>query len=217
MLRQVSLPLLFVFCVCGSAAGSTLSLNGTGTWGCGFYPGATGYGSSTIFSFSSEDIQGNPITGNLSWGSPHAAPTCTPGMQPVQGTVSFEGGDVFGNYSYLGQTYRAIGTSASTSTCIQPGCYISVTSDSSGDIAITLGFESSNGLQYLDLSGTANITSSQFGQQPITDDGTSLGNYYYSNGTFTVGDVPEPSTTAMLGGGLMLLIGLRRYRRGSAR
>lgn len=131
-------------------------------------------------------------------------------MQAFADTVNLvEAGAISGSYSYLGQTYNTIIASETTSVCAQPGCYLSVSSGQSGDILLTLGYESSSGVQYLNLSGTAEITSSGFGQNTF-DSAT----YYYSNGTFVVGSVPEPPAAAFLSGGLVLVIALTRHRRG---
>lgn len=190
-----------------------LYINGSGSWECGFYPGGTGYGSGTSLSFTSQDAQGNPISGSIDWGNAHSSPQCTPGLQPFQGTLpgGAADGPLAGTWSYLGQTYSTTPVSLITAICAQPGCYLSISADQS-EIAITLGYESSSGPAYLDLVGNPTITSSSFGQQPITFGPNYLGLYYYSNGTFTAG-APEPANWSLFLLAVALLLITRKHSR----
>ncbi len=194
----------------GCASASTLQLNGSASWDCGFYPGSTGYGAGTMLTFTSVDLQGNPVSGRLDWGMPHTSPVCTPGLQVFQDTLVPGGaGALYGSWSYLGENYSTTPVSTTNSACIQRGCYLSVSVDGNDNLAVTLGFETSAGLSYLQLGGTASVTSSSFGQQPITLNGVYEGEFYYSYGTFTVGNVPEPAAWSLFVLGACLLFTIR--------
>lgn len=207
VLRLLSLLVLFSVLPCTALSASLLQVNGYGSWGCGFYPGDTGYGSETDFSFSAQDAAGNPISANLSWGNEHASPQCTPGMQIFQDAFGPGGsGAIFGNWSYLGRDYGTTPAGAPFSACTEPGCYLAVSVDESGNMSITLGYEDASGLLFLNLGGVAKITSSSFGQEPILH----LGDYYYSDGTFTAGSVPEPAAWSLVAFGVFLLFACTR-------
>ena len=171
------------------------------------YPGPTGYGTDEHLSFTSQDAQGQPITGTLDWGNAHASPPCVPGLQPFSGMIGgpFAQDAISGSYTYLGQTYTTIPAGIPLSACIQPACSISLTSTESGNISITLGYLTSSGTAFLDLFGSAVLTSSSFGTN------TFGGNtYLFSQGTFAL--VPEPAALSLIACGTLLLFALVRRR-----
>lgn len=199
----LALPLLLM---CGALSASPFQMLGSGGWGCGFYPGPTGYGTDETLAFTSQDAQGNPISGHIDWGNAHASPPCVPGLQPFAGMVGgpFTQDAISGSYTYLGTTYSTIPANSPLSACIQPGCSISVTSTESGNISLILGYLTSSGTAFLDLFGTATFTSSQFGTN------TFGGNtYFFSQGAFAL--VPEPAEWSLIAcGALMLVASVRR-------
>jgi hypothetical protein len=115
-------------------------------------------------------------------------------------------GAIGGSYTYLGQTYTTIPAGEPLSACPQSGCSISVSSDQTGDISLTLGYLTSSGTAFLDLFGTAIFASSNFGTQT-----NQFGTYFYSNGTFDL--VPEPAEWSLIACGVLTVLALTRRSR----
>jgi hypothetical protein len=178
---------------------SPFQMIGSGDWGCGFYPGPTGYGTDEELSFTTQDAQRNPISGQIGWGNPHASPPCVPGLQPFSDTVgALMPAAISGSYTYSGHTYSTIPASSPLSPCIQPGCSISITSEEKREHFPHIGYLTPSGTAFLDLYGTAVFTSSSFGMN------TFGGNtYFFSQGAFAL--VPEPAEWSLIAFGALTL------------
>lgn len=227
MPRQLLFCLLLLFPL--GLRADVFQLNATGSSICSFYPNQqTSYGTGIQFAFSAQDKSGNPVEGNLSWFDA-VTPQCSPGVNPSTGfydIYSLAGGNIGGEWSYLGHTYTMSSTGRWTAVCesstVSPygygHCAASGSVDESGYLTVTLEEQDplSGNWESQQLAGQMRLWEQDFSLTETRFGGAAFESYN-SAVNFYTGDAPEPSPLALMACAVPLLIICKRRADGGIR